>query len=412
MAGWANVALPLPHLSAVDAERIPHVLPPTIPGRSPLVAEFFAGIGLVRLGLEAAGLAVVWANDVSALKQKLYAGQFTGQHFHLKDVRAVSGAEVPDIELSTASFPCTDLSLAGYRRGLVGEHSGLFWEFMRVLREMGERRPQAVLIENVIGFLTSHGGEDLRVALAALNELGYWCDVLTIDARHFVPQSRPRLFIVASRERLREAHGWSASAARSVATVRFARAHSSSHAGQPALRLQARAVELPVRDTQTLAAIVERFAEDDPRWWDAARVGAFLDQLSPLQRARLELFSARAERNWAAMYRRTRAQRPAWEIRDDQLSGCLRAVSGGSSRQALVEAGAGQVRVRWMTAREYARLQGAGDYRIDTVTENQALFGFGDAVCVPAITWLAKHYLVPLLAGTLTAHPASPMVAP
>jgi len=245
MAGWANVALPLPHLSAVDAERIPHVLPPTIPGRSPRVAEFFAGIGLVRLGLEAAGLAVVWANDVSALKQKLYAGQFTGQHFHLKDVRAVSGAEVPDIELATASFPCTDLSLAGYRRGLVGEHSGLFWEFVRVLREMGERRPQAVLIENVIGFLTSHGGDDLRVALAALNELGYWCDVLTIDARHFVPQSRPRLFIVASRDRLHEVQGWSASAARSEAAVRFAREHALPRAGQPALLLQARAVDSP-----------------------------------------------------------------------------------------------------------------------------------------------------------------------
>ncbi len=64
-----------------------------------------------------------------------------------------------------------------------------------------------------------------------------------------------------------------------------------------------------------------------------------------------------------------------------------------------------------MTAREYARLQGAGEYRIDTVTENQALFGFGDAVCVPAITWLAEHYLVPLLAGTLTASAASLAVA-
>jgi len=64
-----------------------------------------------------------------------------------------------------------------------------------------------------------------------------------------------------------------------------------------------------------------------------------------------------------------------------------------------------------MTAREYARLQGAADYRIDTVTENQALFGFGDAVCVPAITWLAEQYLVPLLTGTLTAHPAELLAA-
>ncbi len=402
MVSWANTALPLHGLDATAPQPQARSWSPLSAIRPPRVAEFFAGIGLVRLGLEAAGLAVVWANDLSAIKQKLYAGQFTEDHFHLKDVRTVTGAEVPDIELATASFPCTDLSLAGYRRGLSGEHSGLFWEFVRVLREMGERRPQAVLIENVIGFLTSHGGEDLRVALAALNELGYWCDILTIDARHFVPQSRPRLFIVASRDRLRDAREWSSSAARSEAVVRFAREHSLPYAGRPALRLQARAIELPERDTQTLADIVEPCAADDPRWWDAARVQAFLAQLSPLQRARLDLLGARDERSWATMYRRTRAKRPAWEIRDDQLSGCLRAVSGGSSRQALVEAGGGQIRVRWMTAREYARLQGAGDYRIDTVTENQALFGFGDAVCVPVITWLAEQYLVPLLAGTPT----------
>ncbi len=412
MAGWANAGLPLHDLDTIETRCVGHAWPLVTAPRPLRAAEFFAGIGLVRLGLEAAGLSVVWANDISAIKQKLYAGQFAGQHFHLKDVRAVVGAEIPDIELATASFPCTDLSLAGYRRGLSGEHSGLFWEFVRVLREMGERRPQAVLIENVIGFLTSHGGEDLRVALAALNELGYWCDILTIDARHFVPQSRPRLFIVASRDRLRDAREWSSSAARSEAVVRFAREHSLPYAGRPALRLQARAIELPERDTQTLADIVEPCAADDPRWWDAARVQAFLAQLSPLQRARLDLLSARSDRSWATMYRRTRDKRPAWEIRDDQLSGCLRAVSGGSSRQALVEAGAGQIRVRWMTAREYARLQGAGDYRIDTVTENQALFGFGDAVCVPAITWLADHYLVPLLTGTPTEHPASLMVAP
>ncbi len=411
MAGRTDAALPLPQFANVRLQvQAQHRMLATVP-RPPRVAEFFAGIGLVRLGLEAAGLSVVWANDLSAIKQKLYVGQFSENHFQLKDVRAVTGAEIPDIELATASFPCTDLSLAGYRRGLAGEHSGLFWEFLRVLREMGERRPQAILIENVIGFLTSHGGDDLRVALVALNELGYWCDILTIDARHFVPQSRPRLFIIASRDRLHKVQGWSASAARSEAAVRFAREHALPRAGQPALLLQARAVELPARGTRTLADVVERFSADDPHWWDAARVQAFLEQLSPLQRTRLDRLGARGERSWATMYRRTRAGRPAWEIRDDQLSGCLRAVSGGSSRQALVEAGAGQVRVRWMTAREYARLQGAADYRIDTVTENQALFGFGDAVCVPAITWLAEQYLVPLLAGTLTARPAELLAA-
>lgn len=395
-------ALPLQGLTTVALPRSAKSTRTLPLQQRPRVAEFFAGIGLVRLGLTAANFEVVWANDISSVKHKLYVGQFTDSHFILKDIRGVSGADIPDIELATASFPCTDLSLAGHRRGLRGDHSGLFWEFVRVLREMGPRRPQALLVENVTGFLTSRGGEDLRIALAALNELGYWCDLLTVDARHFVPQSRPRLFIVASRECLQAPANWWRSAVRSEAVSRFMREHSVSIQGSRALRLHALPLDLPELSIPTLADIVERLPDDDPRWWEASRLAIFQDQLTSLQRARLDALRMSTTTTWATMYRRTRANRPAWEIRDDQLSGCLRAVSGGSSRQALVEAGDGEVRVRWMTAREYARLQGAPDYRTDTVTENQALFGFGDAVCVPLITWLATQYLSPLLSGALT----------
>jgi DNA (cytosine-5)-methyltransferase 1 len=52
-----------------------------------------------------------------------------------------------------------------------------------------------------------------------------------------------------------------------------------------------------------------------------------------------------------------------------------------------------------MTPREYARLQGAPEYRLDAATDNQALFGFGDAVCVPVVAWIAREYLRPLIRG-------------
>lgn len=103
--------------------------------------------------------------------------------------------------------------------------------------------------------------------------------------------------------------------------------------------------------------------------------------------------------HWATAYRRTRRGKATWEIRADEIAGCLRTARGGSSKQALVEAGRGNVRIRWMTPREYARLQGASDYKTDAVTENQALFGLGDAVCVPVISWIARDYLRPLLEG-------------
>jgi DNA (cytosine-5)-methyltransferase 1 len=56
-----------------------------------------------------------------------------------------------------------------------------------------------------------------------------------------------------------------------------------------------------------------------------------------------------------------------------------------------------------MSAREYARLQGAPDFRIDDVSENAAIFGLGDAVCVPVVSWIARTYLLPLLRGKFTA---------
>ena len=110
--------------------------------------------------------------------------------------------------------------------------------------------------------------------------------------------------------------------------------------------------------------------------------------------------------NWATAYRRTRDRCATWEVRPDCLAGCLRTARGGSSKQALVEAGRGELRVRWLTVREYACLQGAPDFKVpDDLPRNQGLFGFGDAVCVPAVRWLAEDYLRPLLLGEHTSVP-------
>jgi len=163
----------------------------------PRVAEFFAGVGLVRSALEQAGCTVVFSNDNDEKKRDLYAANFAATHFTHDDIRNIHGSDVPNIEIATASFPCTDVSLAGNRAGIEdGEESSVLAEFFRLLGEMEDRRPVGVLIENVLGFATSNGGADLRTSIEWLNELGYTCDVLKLDARRFVPQSRARLFIV------------------------------------------------------------------------------------------------------------------------------------------------------------------------------------------------------------------------
>ena len=99
------------------------------------------------------------------------------------------------------------------------------------------------------------------------------------------------------------------------------------------------------------------------------------------------------------MFRRVRSGRAVGEVRVDGIAGCLRTPLGGSSVQFLIDARDGSPRVRRMTAREYARLQGAGDFPIE-VSERQAMYGFGDAVCVPAVRWLVQHAIGHLRNGT------------
>jgi DNA (cytosine-5)-methyltransferase 1 len=356
-------------------------------------AEFFAGIGLVRLGLEAAGVAVAWATDIDAMKRSVYQENFGGPgEFLLADIADVRGADVPDVDLATASFPCVDLSLAGWRRGLAGAHSGTFWHFTRVLDEMGERRPPVVLLENVVGFATSRGGLDLRAAAADLNRLGYSVDAIVLDARRFVPQSRPRLFVVG-------AQTTPAPPADGDDPLRPALLGGAlDHAG---LRTHTFALPPPPELMSAgLGERVEPLAESDSRWWDDARARQLVASLSPVQQRRFASLRDAAQTSWRTAYRRTRNGRAVWEIRSDDVAGCLRTARGGSSRQALLRLGAGNARVRWLTPRECARLMGVPErYTFNSVTKNQALFGFGDAVCVPGVTWIARHYLLALLSS-------------
>jgi DNA (cytosine-5)-methyltransferase 1 len=361
-------------------------------------AEFFAGIGLVRAALEPLGFQPKWANDIEPMKQAHYVANHSAEGFLLDDVRQVHADQLPQgLELATSSFPCIDLSLAGNRNGLAGEHSGMFWEFARVMTELKKqgRMPRVILIENVTAFASSHGGKDLQSALAELTELGYSCDILTIDASHFVPQSRPRMFIVGiSKEELPPDCGTGIPELSDVRPdwVRNVYLKNASMA-----RLHYRPLPpLPTR-TAGLSTIVEQIDDSDCRWWDAERLAAFVSSLSPIQSARLQELRTRKEKTWRTAYRRTRNGKATWEIRRDDIAGCLRTTGGGSSKQALVVAGRDKVQARWMTAREYARLMGARDYELNGVTPNQAQFGFGDAVVVDVVQWIGRHYLLPVL---------------
>lgn len=365
----------------------------------PRAAEFFAGIGLMRLGLERAGWEVVFANDIAADKRTLYASCFpdADPHFVLGDIHALDPGQVPEVALATASFPCTDLSLAGRRRGLAGRESSAFWGFVRVLDGMRERRPPLVLLENVPGFLTSRGGQDLRDALRALNALGYAVDAFLINAAHFVPQSRVRLFI-AGIQGTRPARGafetegpCPVSELRPKALAAFIDAH-------PDIDWTRRPLPpLPVC-ARPLDELLEDLPREAPEWWSKDRVDYLRSQMSPRHAARLAAMMAREDWSYGTVFRRVRMGRSMAELRTDGIAGCLRTPKGGSGRQILLKAGRGEARARLLTPRECARLMGADDFPV-TGSLNQALFGFGDAVCVPVIEWIARHCFAPALAG-------------
>lgn len=358
-------------------------------------AEYFAGIGLVRLGLEQAGWKVVFSNDWAHSKFEMYSAHFkdASKHYKVQDIFSICPADIPNTLLATASFPCIDLSLAGKLEGISGQHSSAFWGFTQIL-DRQVNKPKLVLLENVAGWLTSNGGQDFRITIQELNRLGYACDIFTIDASHFVPQSRPRIFVVGVQTF-------------NVKQDIFVFSKRSSSLKTKALEKAVIAnfdlhwhflevPSLPNKLAFDLGLVVENISDDDDRWWSEDEVKRHLDMMSNANLTYLEGLQNSPVCSYCPMYRRVREGRQRAELRKDGLAGCLRTARGGSSRQMLVKVGRGAIKMRLMTPREYARLQGVpDDYPIPSQT-NQAITGFGDAVCVPVIAWIAENILNPL----------------
>lgn len=371
--------------------------------------EFFAGIGLVREGLERSGWRCTYANDIDPKKREMYEARFgASREFHLGDVwDAASVLErlSEPAMLATASFPCVDLSLAGAGKGFGGERSSTFFGFVKVLEELGERRPAFVLLENVAGFLTSRGGADFESAVRALAELGYWIDAFTLDARWFVPQSRPRVFVLGIAEGMespllvrRETSAWFddpwLKAIEASGELRSARLKRLMNDIELATGWVTLALAQPEESRASLEAMID--TDDDQAWWDEAEVRKHYLMMSPGHRAEIDRLRENERASVGTIYRRIRQGEYRAETRFDGLAGCLRTPRGGSGRQIVAVAGGGSLKMRWMSPREYARLQGAAGFPLPE-NERQALMGFGDAVCASAIQWIDERVLTPLV---------------
>ncbi len=359
-------------------------------GKKPRAAEFFAGIGLVRLALERQGWEVVYANDIDPDKAEMYRHNWPNDdHLVLGDIHQLKAKDIPDCDLYTASFPCNDLSIAGRWEGLSGKESSAFWGLVKLLKDKGKQRPPLVLLENVVGFLMSRQGKDFEQALGALNELDYTVDAVILNAVRWVPQSRARLFVIAKRDDGQERHSFPFPCdARPPALTNFIAGHQD-------ICWELRDLPPLPPPSKVLADIVEDLPDDDPHWWDKERTAYFMNQMSERHEIDAKRMIEGDEFTYATAFRRVRNEKSMAELRTDGIAGCLRTPRGGSGRQILFKAGRGKFQVRLLTARECARLQGVpNSYRID-VPLNQALFGFGDAVCVPAAEWIVRNLLTP-----------------
>ena len=156
------------------------------------VGSLFTGIGGFDLGLQRAGMQVVWQVEIDRTCKKVLQRHWPGVRRY-GDIRTLEPSDLGPVDLVCGGFPCQDLSVAGRRAGLAGPQSSLYWEFHRLIAGLA---PRWILVENVPGLLSSRQGRDFRLILDSLVELGYSLAWRILDAQFYgVAQRRRRVFI-------------------------------------------------------------------------------------------------------------------------------------------------------------------------------------------------------------------------
>ena len=360
--------------------------------------EFFAGGGMARAGL-GKDWHCLFANDNCSRKMESYVLNWGADDFHLSGIESLSASNLPGhANLAWASFPCQDLSLAGSGAGLRGERSGTFWRFAELLEGLREQRrlPQSVVLENVCGAITSHNGRDLEAILSRLNQLGYIVGPLVVDSVHFLPQSRPRLFIIAYQDSGCDLSGLIGDGPNSLW---HPRALTNAFAALPP-QLQDSWVwwKLPTPPERTLT--LQDLLETNPEsvsWHSNEETNRLLAMMSIPNVNKVMEARATGVRRVGAIYKRTRGGVQRAEVRFDGVAGCLRTPSGGSSRQTILIVERSKTRSRLVSSREAARLMGLDDTYHLPRRYNDAYHLVGDGLAVPVVNHLSEYLLKPLI---------------
>lgn len=156
-----------------------------------MIGSLFSGIGGLELGLERAGLGpVAWQVEKDAFCRSVLAKHWPNVTRYT-DVCEVGSAQLAPVDVLCGGFPCQDVSSAGARRGLSGERSGLWFEYLRIASEL---RPRVVVVENV----ASGKKLWLPAVRAGLEAIGYRVRAFALSAADVgAPHLRRRIFVVA-----------------------------------------------------------------------------------------------------------------------------------------------------------------------------------------------------------------------
>lgn len=362
--------------------------------------EFFAGGGMARAGLGDAWQCLL-ANDISPMKAAAYAANWGDDHLKVGDIYDLKAKDLPgSAQLMWGSFPCQDLSLAGAGAGLEGERSGCFWGFWKLVQGLSKakRKPPLIVLENVYGALTSHEGADFEAIVRAVAGEGYAVGAMVVDAVHFVPQSRPRVFIFGIDKTLQLPAGIVAPAASPAwhpdALIRaFNRLPKKLKSSWVWLN-----PETPGKRQKTLDDIIE-LEPTGVQWHTAAETKRLLEMMSEVNRKKVLRAQAEGSLCVGTIYRRTRLSIQRAEVRFDGIAGCLRTPGGGSSRQTIIVVDGPRIRTRLLSSREAARLMGLDDSYKLPARYNDAYHVAGDGVVVPVVAHLARSVLEPILAA-------------
>lgn len=371
----------------------------------PKYAEFFCGAGMVRAGLGRAWNCAL-ANDIDPMKCATYAQNWGANHLIEEDIAKLDVEPLAQpIDLYWASSPCQDFSIAGKGRGLNGARSGMFMEWARLIAQASERGfgPRIIAFENVTGLMTRNGGRDLRAVLETLIGLGYRVGALEIDAAKFLPQSRPRLFIIGVQQGV-AIEGLATKAASGVFHTDKVTSFVANLPKKVAQQWVWWAHDAPPPRRASLRKIVDETPNTE--WLAGPDVSRLLSMMSEPSQARVLKARGTGKTEIGMLYKRGRPDdnglnRQRAEVRFDGLAGCLRTPAGGSSRQTIMFIKGNETRARLLSSKEVARLMGLSDRFKMPERYNQAYQVAGDGVAVPIVSYLDRTLFQPILNAAL-----------